>query len=216
MSDDDNGILYAPSAAILDVLPAAQVSRPASSAFDFLGVAAGQSYYRLPQNQNPNLLYLGVSGGGVSSSDIDSYDPSVESGGRVTGSGSWVKLSLESVMGPSGAAAPGFFSVWQSGDSGPNPFMSSFSGGVASDDALWIVAGGHSHFNWGFSAPGSYEVTFRPSVRRGGSTITSADPFKVFFDVASTSVPEPGTLSLVVLPLLGLFSQRRRDAAKES
>ncbi|MGC4044754.1 MAG: choice-of-anchor M domain-containing protein [Armatimonas sp.] len=211
VNDEDNGVNYAPQNAILDVLPPAQTTRPAGSVFDFVGVGAGQTYYRLPQSQNPNLLYLGVSGFGVSSSSIDSYDAALESAGRVSGTGPWVKLSLESVTGAGGTTAPGFFSAWQSGDTGPNVFMSSFSGGITSEDALWIVAGGHSHFNWGFSAPGAYEVTFRPSVQRSGTPVTSTDPFTILFNVTSAAIPEPGTLpQLLSLSTCGLLLLRSR------
>lgn len=209
--DDDNGVSYTPPNAILDVLPLAQTTRPAGSAFDFVGVGAGQTYYRLPQSQNPNLLYLGVSGNGVSSSSIDTYNAAAESGGRVSGNAAWVRLSLESVTGAGGASAPGFFSAWQSGDTGPNAFMSSFSGGITPDDSLWVVAGGHSHFNWGFSAPGTYEVTFRPSVHRSGATVTSADPFTILFNVTSAAIPEPGTLPLLLtISACGLLLRRPR------
>jgi surface-anchored protein len=213
--DEDNGVNYSPSSVILDVPEAAQSARPGSSAFDFIGVAAGQTYWRLPQSQNPNLLYLGVAGYGVSSGSIDSYNASAESGGRVSGTGAWTKLTLESVKGVGGTSAPGFFSVWQNGDTGPITFLSSFTGGITSNDALWIVAGGHSHFNWGFSAPGDYEVTFRPSVRRSGATVTSADPFTFLFQV-QTAAPEPGSLSLLALPLVGIALQCVRRRSKES
>ena len=213
--DDDNGVTYSPSNVILDVLSPAQGLRPASSAFDFIGVAAGQNFWRLPQNQNPNLLYLGVAGYGVSSGSIDSYDASAESGGRVSGTGPWTKLTLDSVKGAGGTAAPGFFSVWQSGDSGPNVAMSSFSGGVNSDDALWIVAGGHSHYNWAFTAPGTYEVSFRPSVHQGGATVSSPDAFTFLFNVQSAAIPEPATLTLILLPLVGIVLRRHSRLAKE-
>jgi surface-anchored protein len=213
--DDDNATNYAPSAAVLTVLPGAQAPRPAGSLFDFIGVGAGQTYWRLPQSQNPNLLYLGVGAYNVNAADTDSYDASAESGGRVVGTGDWVRLRLDSVTGAGGTAAPGFFSVWQSGDFGPNVMMSSFSGGTTADDSLWVVAGGHSHFHWGFTAPGVYEVTMRPSVRRSGLQVESTTPFTFIFNVQGV-VPEPGTLplALLALPLAALRLRQIRKGLK--
>jgi surface-anchored protein len=215
VNDTDNATTYAPSAATLTVLTGAQAPRPASSLFDFVGVGAGQTYWRLPQSQNPNLLYLGVAAYSVNAADTDSYDASTESGGRVVGTGDWVRLRLDSVTGAGGTAAPGFFSVWQSGDFGPNVMMSSFSGGITSDDSLWVVAGGHSHFNWGFTAPGIYEVTVRPSVRRSGSQVESTTPFTFVFNVQGV-VPEPGTLPLALLafPLAALRFRQLKKGSK--
>jgi surface-anchored protein len=228
--DGDNGFDYRPyavngipmpSSAVLEVGTAAISTRPLSSTFDFVGVGAGQSYYRLPQSQNPALLYLGVGGYGVSAADVDRYNPSVESKGRINSTGAWARLQLVSVTGAGGGAAPGTFSVWQSGDDGPNVFMSSYDDGVSnpniagfdatdgitSDDMLWSIAGGHSHYNWGFSAPGEYYVTLRPAAHQpdgnnatAGPDIQSADTFTFLFNVlpaTNAAIPEPSPLALM-------------------
>ena len=165
-------------------------TRPANQNFDFLGVASGQEFYQLPTSQNANLLYLGVSAEATPGSAIDSYNPSTESNGRVTSSGKWVRMTLTDVKGAAGGPAPGIFSVWQDGSSAPNVFMST-SDGITSNDSLWILAGGHQHFNFGFSAPGRYEVTVKGSAfsedSNAGSTgaKTESSPVTYYFSVGS-------------------------------
>ena len=157
--DDDDDIEYAPNQCILRVGSAARTARNSSPSFDFIGVPAGKLYWRLPQLQNPVLLYLGFAGYGVGFSSIASYDATAESGGRVSGNGPWVKVTLMQVRTK---VRGGQFSVWQTGDTGPVVFMAT-SDGITSNDALWIVAGGHIHYNWGFTTPGDYFVTFKTS-----------------------------------------------------
>jgi surface-anchored protein len=205
--DDDNLVSYDTDDALLYVGAPALTTRVAGSAFDFIGVAAGQTFYRLPQSQDPNLPYLGVAGYGTTPADFDRYNPSAESKGRASGLGRWVKVSLVGVQHttPAGAAGTGQFSVWQSGDTGPVVFMSTYNDGVSNpdgngldttdgigpDDALWVVAGGHLHYNWGFTQKGRYEVTVKLSGYLNDGNTTSlgtyveSGPFTVYFSVGS-------------------------------
>ncbi len=181
--DADNSESYAADDALLYVGTPAQTTRPAGSQFNFIGVGSGAQYYRLPQSQDPNLIFLGVAGYGVTSSEVDRYNPSAESKGRVSGNARWIKMTLLDVdhYTSSGSVGNGVFSAWQSGDSGPAVFMSSFNDGVSNangsgldvtdgisaDDAIWVTANGHSHYNYGFSSPGRYEITFQLSAYFG-------------------------------------------------
>ncbi|MSR55948.1 MAG: tandem-95 repeat protein [Gemmataceae bacterium] len=190
--DDDSSTSYPADDALLYVGSQALSSRPGGSEFDFIGVGSGADYFRLPQSQNPALLYLGVSGYGVPAGTFDSYNPSGESKGRVSGSGRWLKMALLDVQGP------GTFSVWQSGDTTPSVFMSNFNDsnnnpdgngldstdGIGADDALWVVGGGHSHFNYGFSAIGRYEVTVKLSGKIGGNLV-EGNPVTLYFSVGN-------------------------------
>jgi len=204
--DDDNQVSYPADQALLYVGKDALGPRPAGAAFDFIGAAAGADYHRLPQNQNPDLLYLGVASG-ASGTTFDRYDPTAESRGRVGGLGRWVKLSLVSVehTTPAGAAGAGKFSVWQSGDLGPVVLLASHddgvvnpngqgldaTDGVSADDALWVVAGGHNHYNWGFTEVGRYAVTLRASAYLDDGNTTSlgtpteSGAFTVYYSVQS-------------------------------
>lgn len=220
---DNNGLEYAPEDVVLSVSDAALTSRPAGSSYDFTGVGAGQSLYVLPQLQDPNLLFLGAAAYGTTpNTQWDQYNASTESGGRLTSSaGRWMRLKLESVMGAGGAAAPGIFSAWQDGFSGPTVFMSSNNGivnnGSNNDDSLWVLSNGHSHYNWGFSAPGTYLVTFRPSGRTNdnnsgtiGALNESLETFTFTFEVGSSIIPEPATLWLFLsAPALFLIKRKK-------
>lgn len=234
--DDDNGIAYTPEDAILVVGTAAQATRTgvtAGSAYNFLGTPVGGNYWRLPQSQDFDLLYLGVAGYNTNATLFDAYDVSTESKGRTSGTTTWLKLRLLSVTGVDGGAAPGTFSAWQSSASGPNVFMSSFydplstpnangfnpTDGISSDDSLWIPAGGHVHYNWGFSAPGDYKVSFGVSGYRNdgnsgtlGPLDSSQTPFTFLFRVeGNLAVPEPAPIFFLTagLPAFRFLGRRR-------
>ena len=147
----DDTVLYVGSGAV--------TARPAGDAFNYIGVAEGSNYYRLPQNQDADLLYLGIAGYDVSSTAFDRYDPSTESKSRVTGTASWLRLNLQEVQHtkPDGSTGNGIFSLWQSNGSTPRVFLSNFNDGtsnpdgngldttdgISADDSVWIIAGGH-------------------------------------------------------------------------
>ena len=209
-SDAFPAVNYAADDALLYAGTGSQQSRPAGAEFNFIGVNAGDSYYRLPASQDPSLLYLGFAGYGVSSGDIDRYVPTAESKGRVTSSGHWIRASLVSVTHtlPDGTPGTGKFSMWQNDVGGPVVLMSSHDDGVANpdangldvtdgisgDDSLWIIAGGHLHYNFAFTQPGRYEVEYRLSAYFGsdGNDTTAnvagfqqSAPLKVYYSVAS-------------------------------
>ncbi|MCD0461024.1 choice-of-anchor M domain-containing protein [Roseiconus lacunae] len=168
-------IEYANDAAAMYVGSPAEMTRPAGSAYDFIGVAGGESFYLLPQSQDPDLLFLGFAAAGVTET-LDKYNAFAESKGRVgNGNGDWLKLTLNSVTHthPDGTAGDGDISIWQAGIfGGANVFVSSYDDGVANpnsngldisdgisdDDALWILDDSHSHYNFAFSDPGRYEI----------------------------------------------------------
>jgi len=187
--DDDNMIQYKDDNAVVVLSEAAIVNRTSGSAFDFIGVPAGAPYYRLPQGQNPAVVYLGLAAYGVASDSIDSYDATTESGGRVSGKAAWVRLKLIRSSGP------GAVSIWQSGVS-PTAFVAT-SNGISNDDSLWIRAGSHVHFNYGFTAPGEYRVTFELSAFQGGLPKVSC-PITVFFrvDISNNVALVRGTANL--------------------
>lgn len=166
VNNEDKNESYSADKALLYV-SVDKSRQTAPAGFGFLGTQTGQDFYQLPAAQDPNLPYLGLSAESVSSTAIDSYSPAAESGGRVSATGKYVRLTLHDVKGANGTAAPGHFSAWQVPLSSPVVFMASSdginTGDGAAGDSLWLLAGGHQHFNYGFSAPGRYEVTFRAS-----------------------------------------------------
>jgi surface-anchored protein len=150
--------------------------RPAGSEWDFIGVSAGEPFWSLRQFQDPNTLYLGVASKRTSFSALDSYDPAQESGGRVQGAAPWIRVELVRVEGP------GHLSAWHGTGGTPAVFLSTAQGGITSADALYVLASGHIHYNWGFTAAGLYRITFQAVGRVGGVQVRS-DEFTYTFGV---------------------------------
>jgi len=187
--DSDNAVTHETDDALIYVGTTSLSSRPSSSAFDFVGVTAGQPLYVLPASQNVSLPYLGFAAYSTTSVDIDQYIVTTESKSRRAGSARFLKLTLLDVdhFQADGTPGTGQFSVWQSGLSAPIVYMATHNDhvanansngfdatdGISADDALWITRGGHDHYNMGFTQPGRYEVSFRASAYIGSNGNTS-------------------------------------------
>jgi surface-anchored protein len=79
--------------------------------------------------------------------------------------------------------------------------------GISGDDWFEIGAGDHAHFNWAFSAMGTYTLTFEASgTLVEDSIFTSSGPV----DFTVQVVPEPGVAALLGLGGLLLLARRRR------
>jgi surface-anchored protein len=199
-TDDEE---FAPGDAILFVSESAAFTRPASSDFAFTGVDAGQTLYRLPQSQNPELLYIGFSTEEIVSGSGSPFDSYLDPDPRVNLTSRWINFNVTSVTGP------GVFSIWQSGDEGPVVWVSTVDG-LNSSDRVVVGAGSHLHYNWGFSVVGTYEVTLQASGFIGGVPSLS-DPTVFTFQVGA--IPEPSTYAaLAGLGALVLALSRRRRA----
>lgn len=207
--DPDSPVQYANDEALLYAGSPSVLARPSGPEFDFIGVNSGQNFYMLPASQNPELLYLGFAAYGLDNS-VDRYNPAIESKGRATGNARYAKASLTDVRhtNPDGTTGNGHFSLWQSGTFGGSVvFISSYDDGIANpngngldvtdgisaDDAMWIVAGGHSHFNFGFTQPGRYEVDLKLSAYFGDDGLATpntagfsqSDDITIYFSVMS-------------------------------
>jgi surface-anchored protein len=157
--DEDRAVNLAATNVALVVDELAETVIPANANFAFLG-PAGAPIWILPQSQDPDLLFLGVS-----AEDI--------AGGVFNGG---LNLTLKSVD------ARGHFFAWQSGSFGSVTVRMNSRDGITTNDTLSMGIGSHGHFNWGFSTNGIYRVTFQGSGRRVGETtnITSPDTSFVF------------------------------------
>ncbi len=169
--------------ALLPVKAAAKGTRPAASQFDFIGVASGAPYWRLPKSQNPSLLFLSIGTEELAPADFAST----------------ITWSLVGVTGTAGGAAPGTFSLWDVDDfGGVVPLMSTLPG-AGTPNSLVVAAGGHYHFNYGFTAPGLYNVEFSATATLaealGGGQVTGTAIYSFgVFDVGSDYVYPSGPM----------------------
>ncbi|WP_147472603.1 choice-of-anchor M domain-containing protein [Streptomyces triticirhizae] len=138
--DEENGVEYEPADVVLAALPGSAYTVPSDTCYSFLG-EAGDTVYRLPQTQNPDLLWAGFSA---------HIDAGVLQNDTFT-------LSLESVTGP------GDVSVYQDGLCAADSRFFDSGDGIDGADATELDAHSHVHANWAFTEPGSYTVSFTVS-----------------------------------------------------
>ena len=128
---------------------------PAAPSFAFLG-EADATFFALPQDENPNLPFLGI---GVDNVPAGTF------------TGNHVNLRLVSISGP------GHFALYQVNAFGqPTAQMNSRDGMAPDSDRLVLAPGTHEHQNWAFSAPGEYQVTFVADAVRQTTGQTVASP----------------------------------------
>lgn len=146
--------------------------RPEGSEWDFLGVPAGAPIYILPSSGDPATVpYLGFSTEDISLSGFDS-----------------IRFTLTGMTAPAG----GVFSLFISPAS---VFMNTLNGFPAGEVQLGY--GNHTHYNWAFSKPGVYDLTFGfEAIKDGDVVMTGSDMFR--FDI----IPEPSAGPLLVLAAL--------------
>lgn len=138
--DEDSGTEYAPEDVVLRALPGSAYTVPSGSCYAFLG-AAGDTVHRLPQVQDQDLLWPGISShveDGVLADDA---------------------LTVELT----GASGPGDFSVYASGLCPADSRLFDSGDGIGADDAVTLAAHDHQHANWAFTEPGAYTLTFTVS-----------------------------------------------------
>lgn len=181
--DENNDVEYSPSDALLVVRSGALQYSPGGD-YSFLG-PKGTPVWVLPANQNPDLLFLGI-------------------GAEELVPGDWIgnlSLTLKSVNGP------GTFSLWSTDVLGrPQVWMNS-NGGVTDADRVSVIPGSHGHYNWGFTAPGSYEIAFEAAGIHRSDGPQNSGPVTYQFQV----VPEPQTWAILGLGLAALYGVGRRQ-----
>jgi surface-anchored protein len=187
--DEVNDLEYEPDEAIMVVNNNAFFSSPGGLLTPILG-PSGTPNWRIPQTLNPAVLYLGVG--------AEEIDPGLFVGDLFT-------LSLSAVSGPGEFA---MFSV--DGFGVPTVFFNTRDG-ITGADVISIGAGDHAHYQFSFSAPGTYMVTLQGSgTLVAGSEFTTSD----LVDYSFVVVPEPSTYALLAGGgvALAVWSLRRRRA----
>ncbi|MGB0743372.1 MAG: choice-of-anchor M domain-containing protein [Opitutales bacterium] len=158
--------------------------RQLGSQWNFIGVAAGASFYVFPQTSNPNVPFLGIG-----TEELVAADWSTD-----------LTLTL------TGATGPGQFSLYTESLSTPTELMSTFDG-ITAGDAVSVAAGTHTHYNWAFTQEGTYSLTFDVSGTH------AVDGFKTATETFTFSVvPEPSSAGLLLggAGLFFTFVRRRR------
>lgn len=188
--------------ALLPVIAAAKTTRPVGAQFDFIGVSSGQAMWMLPKNQNPALLFLSIGTEELTAGDFASP----------------ITWNLVNVTGSSGGTAPGHFSMWNVDNfGGVIPLMSTVPSSGA-PNSVGVNAGGHYHFNYGFTTPGLYNVEFEAiatlASSLGGGQVTGSAiySFGVFDTGADYNPPITGPLTFEgqVFPVV-LFGNEHID-----
>ena len=161
-------------------VPQTQAIRNANSAWDPIGVGAGQPFWRLSSSSQSGVPYMGWA---TEELEVSEW----------TGD---ISFTLTGLVGP------GDISVYYFPD-GDLTFLWASSDGLG--DSFGIEPGFHEHFNVAFTAPGIYEVeiTFSGTHVTDG-VVSSTETFT--FQV----VPEPTSALLVAAGAAGLAVLRRR------
>jgi anchored repeat ABC transporter substrate-binding protein len=92
-----------------------------------------------------------------------------------------VTLSLADVVGP------GDFALYVTHTLGDPEVYMDTGDGIGTEDAIRLRAGAHTHLNWAFAEPGSYELTLRAIASRAGSPEPIAEGTYLFDVLESTS-----------------------------
>lgn len=125
----------------------AQTQVPSNPSFNFLGTT-GAPLWILPEIPQPEVLYLGF---GVPLLERNIFAGGLSNRGQLD-------LRLVSVTG-SGPENGGHFILYQS-DFPPRVIFNSADGIGQEDSLSGLVANFHAHYNFAFTAPGIYRVSF--------------------------------------------------------
>jgi surface-anchored protein len=180
------GTEYAPEDIVLVVGSDAMQSAPGTPAYGFLG-DAGAPVWILPQNENPALLFPGIA--------TEEIEAGVFADDRVA-------LTLAGYNGP------GHFALYQvDGFGSPTLFMDTHDG-LSAADTYDAIVGSHAHFNWAFTQPGTYTLSFEASgTLLDGDLFTSSGLVDYTFSV----VPEPSTWTLFGLGVAAIAGSAWRS-----
>jgi surface-anchored protein len=162
LRDTLGGATYSPATNLLLWVEAnAYGVVPTNADWDFLGVA-GTNVWTIPKTKTVNLLHLGF--------DTTQIANDIFAGNQV-------KLTLQNVSGP------GDFALYDTDANGNPIVLMNTRDGISAADAVTLAAGTNQFFNWAFSAPGDYIVSFAASGTRTGGGGTSSGTVDFVFHV---------------------------------
>lgn len=168
---------------LIAVVPNLPSARPAGSEYDILGVSAGANIWVLPQTgaiDRPDL--------GLATEELEFDDWTTQ-----------IRFEL------TGFSGPGDFTLFRMVAGSPVFYMATSDGINPSQDFRLLSPGGHQHYNWVFTAPGTYDITLTISGTHAVDGFKSATETFTF-----NVVPEPSTFALIGLSLFALAVLRGR------
>ncbi|MCI0539071.1 MAG: choice-of-anchor M domain-containing protein [Verrucomicrobiales bacterium] len=171
LHDEAHDIEYQPDEAVVQLSEAARTVIPADSRYSFLG-ESGNPLWVIPQAESAFIVFLGMAADGV--------DQGVMSGDKV-------RFTLDSFSGP------GQFILYSIlGFGQPIVHMNTGDGVTETSDFIELVAGGHQHMNWAFTAPGRYEIRLKASGVLAANNAVTTSPVAVYtFSVPEGAAPAP-------------------------
>lgn len=159
--DPDNGSAMPTTQAHAYTGTLGRRTMPSNPIFSFIGgtppsgSTPGSTIWVMPQNFSAGQIYLGLAAETISPgalSEMELWNPGDARGGA-NSANRWIEVRLLDVRGP------GHFSMWFAQSStNVTRFMSTFVDGIDASDVAYVSGGGHLHYNWGFTAPGLYEI----------------------------------------------------------
>ena len=109
-------------------------------------------------------------------------------------------------MVAAGAANPGNFALFTAGSS-----IRLSATGSAVGTSSFSITTGHIHYNWGFSAPGTYTFDLKASYTDANFGVLESATETYTFNV----IPEPSCSALLLIGLVGWVAARKRFLSKE-
>lgn len=149
-----------PADVVLVAKPEAKIAVPADSSYRFLG-RPGATVWVLPEVQDPNLLWAGLS--------TEEIEPGVFKSDSIS-------INFKKFVGPDGVS---LFTT----DAGGRAVVLADSEDPC-PDIIKLPAGTHQHVNWGFEKAGTYKITVQATARLASNNrkVTS-DPATLTFRV---------------------------------
>lgn len=181
------GSEFEPSEVFAWVPTSSSFLRDASSSWNFIGNAAGETTFFLPETDTPGVIFLGF-------------------GSEELTAGDWFSTNLS--WNISSFSGPGHFSMYNLDGLG-NPVVAASTFNSALE--FTTVLGDHGHFNLAFTQAGIYDIQFTVTgIHDIDGLATDTATFR--FDVSA--VPEPTSIAMISL-VAGLVSvQRLRRKSK--
>ncbi len=135
---------HAPEDYLIHVRPSVHQRTAGASVASLLGISNGSAYYLGPQTNLPGHLFLGFG-----------YNTTVADG--------WTSGSIDVTHTLSNFDGAGDLVLWQSGDEGPEAWISSVTG-----DWDFTSPASHEHLAWGFTELGEYSFDVTSTFTEGG------------------------------------------------